>query len=318
MAKVEAMPGVPPTRFTYLGPAGTFTEQALRTVPAAAKSELLPAVTVDEALRAVWSGDADAAFVPLENSVEGAVGPTMDGLASGEPLMITREVLLPITFGLYAKPRVRLADVAKVASHPHGIGQCRGWLRANLPDAELLTTSSTSDAAAGVARGDWDAAVCAPVAGERYRLAELGKDIGDNAGAVTRFVLLTRPAKPAARTGDDITSLVAFISHDRTGALLEVLTEFAVRGINLTRIESRPTKERLGRYCFFLDCSGHVEDARVGEALMGLRRICADVRFLGSYPRAGAEPEVTPPPGTSDDDFANAAAWLTSLRNGET
>jgi prephenate dehydratase len=310
------MPGGPPTRFTFLGPEGTFAEQALRTIPAAATAELQPAATVTEALAAVRAGDADAALVPLENSVEGAVPVTLDELASGEPLVITREVHLPVTFGLYVRPGVALADVKTVASHPHGLAQCRGWLRANLPDAELRQTMSTSEAASAVARGEFDAAVCAPVAGQRQHLAELATDVGDNADAVTRFVLLSRPGAPATRTGHDVTSLVAYIAHDRTGALLEVLTEFAVRGINLTRIESRPTKERLGRYCFFLDCSGHVADARVGEALMGLRRICADVRFLGSYPRDDDPASVVSPPGTADEDFAAAAAWLAEVRQG--
>jgi prephenate dehydratase len=311
------MPGVPPTRFTYLGPAATFAEQALRTVPAAARGELVPSATVAEAIAAVRAGDADAAFVPLENSVEGAVGATLDELAAGEPLVITREVLLAPVFGLYARPGTDLSAVRTVASHPHGEAQCRRWLRENVPQATFVAARSTADAAAGVASDSYDAAVCAPVAGERYRLAELGKDIADNHGAVTRFVLLSRPAASPPPTGDDVTSLVAFIAHDRTGALLEVLTEFAVRGINLTRIESRPTKEQLGRYCFFLDCTGHIEDARIGEALMGLRRICADLRFLGSYPRAGGPQDPpTAPAGTSDQDFADAAAWLARVREG--
>jgi prephenate dehydratase len=311
------MPGVPPTRFTYLGPAGTFAEQALRTVPAAARGELIPAFTVAEAVQAVREGDADAALVPLENSVEGAVGATMDELALGEPLVITREVLLEVTFGLYARPGVALDEVRSVASHPHGTAQCRGWLVRHASNATIVAAPSTADAAAGVTRGDWDAAVCAPVAGERYRLVELGKDIADNPGAVTRFVLLGRPGPPPRPTGDDLTSLVAFIAHDRTGALLEVLTEFAIRGINLTRIESRPTKERLGRYCFFLDCAGHIADTRIGEAMMGLRRTCADVRYLGSYPRADdGQPPVPRRPGTADEDFADAAAWLARIRQG--
>jgi prephenate dehydratase len=310
------MPGTPPTRFTYLGPAATFAEQALRTIPAAERAVLTPSATVAEACQAVRDGEADAALVPIENSVEGAVGTTMDELALGEPLTITREVALAVTFGLYARPGSTLADLRTVASHPHGEAQCRGWLREHAPQATYVASRSTADAAAGVAAGQYDGAVCAPVAGERYQLAELGKDIADNPGAVTRFVLVGRPAAPPPPTGDDLTSIVAFIAHDRTGALLEVLTEFAVRGINLTRIESRPTKERLGRYCFFLDCSGHVADARIGEALMGLRRICADVRFLGSYPRCDSRQDAAvPPPGTSDADFADAAAWLARVRS---
>lgn len=305
------------TRYAYLGPPGTFAEQALRTVPGAADAELLPMVTVPEAFQAVRDGSADAALVPLENSVEGAVPPTLDGLAGGERLMINREVLLPVTFNLYAAPGADLDSVKTVASHPHGLAQCRGWLRQNVPGAELVPAPSTADAAEGVVRGDWGAAVCAPVAGQRHHLAELAVDVADNAEAVTRFVLVTRPAPPPSRTGADVTSLVAFIAHDRTGALLEVLTEFAVRGINLTRIESRPTKERIGRYCFFLDCGGHIEDARVGEALMGLRRVCADVRFLGSYPRAQAADHTGDGRAEpSDDDFAEAAAWLERVRSG--
>ncbi|MFG1920279.1 prephenate dehydratase [Cryptosporangium sp. NPDC048952] len=303
-------------RYAYLGPAGTFTEQALRTVPETAGAELLPMVTVPEALQSVRDGSADAALVPLENSVEGAVPPTLDGLAGGDRLMIRREVLLPVTFNLYASAGADLATLKTVASHPHGLAQCQGWLRRHVPQAELVTAPSTSDAAEGVVRGDWDAAVCAPVAGQRNQLAELAVNVGDNAAAVTRFVLVTRPSQPPTPTGADVTSLVAFIAHDRTGALLEVLTEFAVRGINLTRIESRPTKERIGRYCFFLDCDGHIEDARVGEALMGLRRVCADVRFLGSYPRAGADHEGDGRAEPSDDDFTDAAAWLERVRSG--
>ncbi|GAA3387345.1 prephenate dehydratase [Cryptosporangium minutisporangium] len=305
------------TRYAYLGPAGTFAEQALRLVPGAADAELLPMVTVPEALGAVRDGRADAALVPLENSVEGAVPPTLDGLVRGDLLMINREVLLPVTFNLYAAPGADIGSLKTVASHPHGLAQCQGWLRENVPGAELVASPSTADAAEGVLRGDWDGAVCAPVAGQRHQLAELAVNVADNASAVTRFVLVTRPGRPPAPTGADVTSLVAFIAHDRTGALLEVLTEFAVRGINLTRIESRPTKERMGRYCFFLDCDGHIEDARVGEALMGLRRVCADVRFLGSYPRAGADHEGDGRAEPSDDDFADAAAWLERVRAGE-
>jgi prephenate dehydratase len=310
------MSGTEPTRIAYLGPEGTFAEQALRTLPVAATATLQPMPGVPEAIEAVRAGAADAALVPLENSVEGAVPVTLDELASGEPLVITREVHLPVTFGLYGRPGTELESVKTVASHPHGLAQCRGWVRRTLPDAEMVPTLSTSEGAAAVARGDHDAALCAALAGERQGLTALATNVGDNPDAVTRFVLLTRPGPPAERTGHDVTSLVAYISHDRTGALLEVLTEFAVRGINLTRIESRPTKERLGRYCFFLDCSGHVADARVGEALMGLRRICADVRFLGSYPRDDDPARVESRPGTADVDFAAAAAWLDSVRQG--
>jgi prephenate dehydratase len=310
------VPGVPPTRFAYLGPEGTFAEAALRTIPAAARGTVLPQPTVHAAIEAVRAGEADAAVVPLENSVEGSVASTLDELATGEPLVITREVLLPVVFALLVRPGTRAEAVKTVATHPHAEAQTRRWLREQLPAAEIVLTSSTAAAAVAVANHEYDAAVAAPIAGTHNGLATLADDIADNPGAVTRFVLLARPGLPPEPTGADKTSLVAFIRHDHTGALLEVLTEFAVRGVNLTRIESRPTGERLGRYCFYFDCEGHVAEARVGDSLAALRRICADVRYLGSYPRGGPGEPPSLPPGRDDAAFADAAAWLERLRRG--
>lgn len=316
------MPGTPQTRFVYLGPEGTFTEQALRAIPAAEHGIRTPVRSVPEALEAVRTGEADAALVPLENSVGGAVPVTLDELAAGSPLVITREVVLPVEFVLGARHRVSLSSIRTVAAHPQASAQCRNWLRAHLPDAVVVDVLSNAAAALQAAAGEHDAAVCAPIGIGRNRLTVLADKIADHADAVTRFALVSRPAAPAAPTGDDMTSLAVSISHDRVGALLAVLTEFAVRGINLSRIESRPTGERLGRYVFFLDCSGHVAEPRLGEALQGLRRICADVRFLGSFPRhrwstAGSEPPVSSPAGLSDVDFADSAAWLARLRAGQ-
>ena len=311
------MPGVPPVRYAYLGPEGTFTEAALRSLPAAARAERQPCPTVGAALDAVRRGDADGAVVPLENSVEGGVAVTLDGLASGEPLVITREVLVEVSFVLVARPGTRPEDVRRVATHPHAHAQCRRWLATHLPAADVLLESSTARAAALVAAPDspYDAAVCAPIAASTYRLHTLAAGIADEPGAVTRFVLVSRPGPPPAPTGADKTTLVAFIRDNHPGALLELLEQFAVRGVDLTRIESRPAGSQLGRYCFSIDAEGHVADARVGEALMGLRRTCADVRFLGSYPRAdGAATEVDP--GTADADFTDARAWLSRLRSG--
>jgi prephenate dehydratase len=308
------MPGVPPARFGYLGPAGTFTEAALRTLPAAARADLHPHASVVEALDAVRAGDTDGAMVPLENSVEGSVATTLDELAGGEPLQITREVLLPVRFALLTRPGTGLHEVHTVATHPHAEAQCRRWLRDVLPQASVVLAPSTADAARAVRDGEYDAAISAPIAAEHYGLQVLASDIHDNEGAVTRFVLVSRPGSPPAPTGADRTTLVVFIAEDHPGALLQLLTEFAVRGVNLTRIESRPTGRGLGSYCFSVDCEGHVADARVGEALSALRRVSADVRFLGSYPRAdGQPPQVAP--GTSDDDFRAAAAWLDRLRS---
>jgi prephenate dehydratase len=315
------MPGVPPSRFTFLGPEGTFAEQALRTLPAAERGTRTPARSVPEALDAVRAGDADAALVPLENSVGGAVGVTLDELATGEPLLISREVLLPVEFTLAAQEQVPLPSVGTVAAHPQAAAQCRAWLRAHLGGATIVDALSNGAAAAGAAAGRYDAAICAPIGVVRHRLRVLADKIADHPEAVTRFALVTRPGPPPAPTGDDMTTLVVSIAHDRVGALLAVLMELAVRGVNLTRIESRPTGERLGRYAFFLDCTGHVAEARVGEALQGLRRICARVRFLGSYPRhrlpGAGETPVPPPPGGSDREFTDAAAWLARIRAGD-
>jgi prephenate dehydratase len=314
---VAVVPGVPPARYAYLGPEGTFTEQALRTLPAAAKADLIPCPTVTVALDAVRGGEADGAVVPIENSVEGSVPVTLDELATGEPLMITREMTVPVAFSLLARHGVAADDVRRVATHPHAAAQTRRWLALHLPDAEVVHTTSTAFAAFMLTQPDpgWDAAVSAPVAGDHYRLATLATGIGDNPGAMTRFVLVSRPGPPPPPTGRDKTSVVAFMRDDHPGALMEILDQLAMRGVNLTRIESRPTGAALGNYCFSVDAEGHVADARVGEALMGLRRVCADVRFLGSYERHdGVAPDIRA--GTTDAEFDDAAAWLARLRNG--
>jgi prephenate dehydratase len=309
------MPETPPTRFAYLGPEGTFAEAALISAVASSEGARFPQPSVAAALAAVRSGEADAALVPLENSVEGSVPATMDGLADGAPLVITREVFLPVTMTLVSRPGVALADVRSVASHPHALAQSSRWLEANLPGISPLPSTSTAAAAAAVAAGEFDAAVCAPIAAERYGLATLVGDISDHAGAVTRFVLVAPPGQLPPPTGNDKTSLVAVVG-DRTGALLELLSEFAVRGISLTRIESRPTRQRLGVYSFSLDCEGHIADRRVGEALAALHRVCDDVRFLGSYPRADGRDNKPVPAVAGDEAFAEAETWLDAIRSG--
>ncbi|MGA8210041.1 MAG: prephenate dehydratase [Nocardioidaceae bacterium] len=311
------MPGVPPARYAYLGPEGTFTEQALLSLPTASSALHQACSTVTVALDAVRTGEADGAVVPIENSVEGSVPVTLDELATGAPLMITREMTVPVAFSLLARPGVAAADVRRVATHPHAAAQTRRWVAVNLPDAEVVHTSSTAYAAAALAgsAAGWDAAISAPVAADHYRLATLARGIGDNPDALTRFVLVSRPGPPPPPTGRDKTSIVAFMRADHPGALLEILEQLTMRGVNMTRIESRPTGAALGNYCFSVDCEGHVEDARVGEALMGLRRVCADVRFLGSYERHdGIAPDIVA--GTSDAEFNDAAAWLARLRDG--
>ncbi|RTL63733.1 MAG: prephenate dehydratase [Pseudonocardiaceae bacterium] len=312
-------------RLAFLGPAGTFTEQALRTLPESVGAELLPCPGNPAVLAAVREGRADAGCVPIENSVEGAVPPVLDGLVEDPPLVIVREVVIPVGFVLAVRPGTRAADIRTVSSHSHGIAQTRGWIAANLPDADVRTSTSTAEAAAQVARGEIDAAACAPIAATGHGLEALVSDIADNPGAVTRFVLVAPPSAPPAPSGNDRTTLAA-TTENRPGSLLGLLTELAVRGIDLTRIESRPIKHRHAEYWFHLDCTGHVAESAMGEALAALHRRCDEVRYLGSYPRAaggegngshrGPGAPAVPMSTAGDAEFAAAQEWLAALRSG--
>lgn len=304
------------TRYGFLGPVGTFTQAALSAWAAAQGQEQVPFGSVDRALEGVRRGEVDAAMVPIENSVEGGVSATLDALNTGDPLAVIGEVLVPITFVLAARPGVTSDDVRAVGTHPHGWAQVRGWMDTNLPDAIHVPTLSTAASAADLAAGRIDgyqAAVCAPVAAEATGLAVLASDIEDRVGAVTRFVLVGRPGALPEPTGADKTTVVVYQYEDHTGGLLELLEQFAARGINISRLESRPTGAALGSYCFSFDFEGHVLDARVGETLTGLRRVAADVRFLGSYPRADGQGANVHPAAT-DDAFEDATVWLAKLR----
>ncbi len=296
----------------YFGPEGTFTHQALLMLGLDEEARAYP--TVAATLDAVRDASVRAGLVPIENSVEGGVSATLDSLAAGQPLVIVGEVLLPVQFTLAVRPGTTLADVRRVLTHPHAAAQVRGWLAENLPHAEVTEGGSTAGAAREVADPEsaYDAAVCAALAGEMYGLVPAASEIADNPDAVTRFVLVGRPGAPSPMTGHDKTSLMAYLRDDHSGALLEILEQFASRGVNLCRIESRPTKERLGSYFFAIDAEGHLSEARMAESLMGLHRICKRVDFLGSYPRADrVAPTVAP--GFAEDDYAKAATWLSAL-----
>ncbi|HEX2133200.1 MAG TPA: prephenate dehydratase [Actinophytocola sp.] len=300
----------------YFGPRGTFSEQAAR-VHADPDDALVPMRTVPIALAAVRAGQADLACVPVENSVEGAVSATMDALAVDEPLVAVAEVVLPVRFSVLVRPGLTADRVRTVASHPHALAQVQGWLAANLPAAAQTAANSTAAAAVGVLEGSWDAAVTAPVAATHYALDPLATGIADVDGAVTRFLLLRHPGALPPPTGSDRTSIVATAAAERTGVLAEMLTELALRGINLSRIESRPQKGRLGQYRFYLDFDGHVHEQRVGDALAALHRRCQHVRFLGSYPKAEpTTPAVTAEVGNTDADYAAAGEWLAAVRGG--
>ena len=271
-------------RCAYLGPAGTFTEAALRALDAGSHVVAVPCQTIQATLDAVRTGAAQRAVVPIENSVEGAVNATLDELATGKDLIIRAEVLLPIAFALLARPGTRLADIKVVSGHPQAQAQCRQWLAAQLPYAEWRPASSNAEAARQAAEGQIGAALAGEFAAGVYGLAVLASDIHDRAGAVTRFVAVSLPGPPPPPTGADRTSVVAFLSDDHPGALMEILSQFAARWVNLTRIESRPRRQGLGRYMFFVDLEGRDTEARVAEALASLRSHVESLRVLGSFP----------------------------------
>lgn len=321
MTSPGAAGAAPAMRYGYFGPAGTFTEMALRawTADFADEPVRVPFGTVDAALAAVREGSVDGAMVPIENSVEGGVTSTLDALANGDPLIVTAEVLVPITFVLAAPAGTSLESLRAVGTHSHAWAQVRHWMGRHVAHADYVTTLSTAAAARDLGdpalRGSltYQGAICAPIAAATHGLQVLAEGIADNPQAVTRFALVSRPGRLPARTGRDKSTVVLYQNDDHPGGLLSLLEQFATRGVNLTRLESRPTGEAMGRYCFSIDVEGHIDDARVAEALMGLHRVCAQVLFLGSYPRAdGVEASVRI--GTTDDDFAAARDWLTQMR----
>ncbi|UJP40769.1 prephenate dehydratase [Cellulomonas palmilytica] len=311
-------------RYAYLGPDGTFTEDALRQVVSPDGAVYLPQHDVASAIDAVREGRADRAVVAIESTVEGGVTATLDRLATGDPLVILREMLVPVQFTLVAAPGVALSDVRRISAHPHAWVQCRRWLARHLPDVvHVPATSNTAPAAliAQSAPGDpdlgFDAALVPPRAVGTYGLQALAQEVADNVDAATRFVLIGPPGAVPPPSGADKTTLVVHLPDNEAGALLAMLEQFATRGVNLSRIESRPIGDSLGRYSFSIDAEGHVTDERVGEALMGLHRRCPYVRFLGSYPRADAV-RPTVHVGTSDADFRSAREWLAQVRGGAT
>jgi prephenate dehydratase len=303
-------------RIAYLGPEGTFTESALLKMAAAGvipggggDVTPQPMDSTPAALSAVRAGSADFACVPIENSIDGTVLPTLDSLATGTPLQIYGELTLDVAFSIVTRPDRGSDPVRTVAAFPVAAAQVRHWLAENLPTAEIVPANSNAAAAQDVAAGRADAGVSTALAAQRYGLATLADGVVDEPNARTRFVLVGAPGPPPGRTGADRTSVVLRIDN-APGALVSAMTEFGIRDIDLTRIESRPTRTELGTYIFFLDCVGHIDDNAVAEALKALHRRCTDVRFLGSWPTGSATGAVPP-------QLDEADRWLQRLRRGE-
>jgi prephenate dehydratase len=303
----------PPARIAYLGPPGTFSEEALTGEADLAGQQLVPMPTIEEAIDAAERGDAEAAFVPIENSIEGSVNVTLDRLVFDAGLLIQREVVLDVHLDLLARPGSGLSGIERVLSFPVAAAQCRRYLAEHLPGATTVAVSSTAEAARSVAEGsDPAAAAVAPgVSAKLYGLEVLAHAIEDHAGNQTRFVLVAPEAVPPP-TGHDKTSIVCFQHADHPGSLHQILGQFAARNLNLTRIESRPTKQALGDYCFVIELEGHLADDLVADCLEELHVALDGVKFLGSYPAVGA--------GSSAirEQIAarrlEARAWLAGLR----
>lgn len=302
-------------RYTFLGPSGTFTETALLAVPDATSAERFPSNSVPAALNAVRRGEADAAMVPIENSVEGGVTATLDAIALDNNLRIVREILVPIQFVLVATQELQPAQIRRISTHTHAWAQVRDWAEKRVPTAEYIPGQSTAAAAMGLLTDNptYDAAICAPAVAQTYpELKVLEENIGDNKQAVTRFVLVAKNPEIPASTGADKTTLAIPLPEDRPGALLELLEQFSTRGINLSRIESRPTGAFLGSYSFSIDIDGHIYDARVRDALRGLHRVSPHIQFLGSYPRADSKP-TNLDPIHNEASFDAAREWVETL-----
>jgi prephenate dehydratase len=300
-------------RIGFLGPEGTFTEQALLGEADLAVEELVPMATIGEVLAAADSGAIELGFVGIENSIEGTVNVTIDALAFEHDLLIQREVELGIQLNLLAPPGVAVSDVTRVLTFPVAAGQCRTWLATQLPGAEIVASNSNAEAARLVAEASdgVSAAVAPSLAAKIYGLDVLANDIEDHPENTTRFVLVARNSVPAA-TGHDKTTIVVFQRTDRPGSLLAILQEFAARAINLVKLESRPTKKGLGDYCFIIDLEGHLSDELVADCLRDVRSKVEDIKFLGSYPAAGAHgPAVR---RDAEEAWRIADAWIKEQR----
>ncbi len=331
--------GTVEARIGFLGPEGTFTEEALLSEPEYAEADLVPFASLTDVLEATRDGRVDLGFVPLENAIEGTVRDILDSLIFEFDLLIQREVVLDIHLHLMALPGTRLEDVERVVSIPMASAQCRRFLVERLPNAEVVASNSTADAARQLSQrkigasagegpfptppperaGDGStaeaaepptAAIAPRLAAKLYGLEILAEDIEDHPDNQTRFVALAPRGIPAP-TGHDRTSIACFQRSDHPGSLYAILGQFAARNINLSKLESRPTKKALGEYCFIIDFEGHVTDAMVTDCLRDLHAELAGIKFLGSYPAAGPRgPAIRL---EAEEAHQAAARWVEAL-----
>jgi prephenate dehydratase len=302
--------------FAFLGPVGTFTELALVQVKEAKSARKISVNHVAEAIELVTSGKAKRAIIPVENSIEGGVSATLDALAGTDKIRIYGEYLVPVTFNLVARPGTKLSELKTISTHPVAYAQSRKWLLEKLPNHVHFPATSTAAAAAALLTSEQaDAAIAAPTITNHHKLITLAKNIGENKLAQTRFIQIGLSGELPRPTGADKTSVIVELPSDRPGSLLAMLEQFSTRGVNLTRIESRPIGDRLGRYRFNIDAEGHVLDESMGEALAGLHRFSPKVSFLGSYPRADKQ-QTMPEGNNSNGQYLEAVKWLNGIRLG--
>jgi prephenate dehydratase len=271
-------------KISYLGPRGTFTEEALFSFyKDAGEITAEPLGTIVEVIKSIDRGDTDEGLIPIENSLEGSVNITQDILAFESEAKIIREITIPIRHYLIGKKDTGLKKVRKVISHPHATAQCRSFLNNRLPGAEIIAANSTAEAVKKILDLDDDfAAIGTRVAAEFYDLKIIEKDIEDSRDNKTRFVFISNYIPQ--RTGHDKTSIVCFLKKDKPGSLYKILKEFADRGINLTKIESRPARKNIGDYIFMIDLEGHLHEKKVFEGIESLRQNVYMIKILGSYP----------------------------------
>jgi len=295
-------------RIGFLGPEGSFSHEAVALLGSATP---VACGSIGEVLRLVATGELDQGLVPLENAIEGTVSATIDGLVFDHDLVILEEVILPIRMHLLARPGTSHDEVTTVSSYTHALAQVRGYLSL-MPHVTISETTSTSQAAADVAASDepW-AAVGSSLAAELFGLEILAANIADHPENATRFVRVGRDTV-AAPTGTDRTLIVCFQDADRPGSLYGILGRFAARDINLTKLESRPTKTGLGDYCFVIEFDGHVADDLVADCLADVQAHLVTVKFLGSYPVTGAGASTQRQ--EVGDARRSADAWITGLR----
>jgi prephenate dehydratase len=301
----------------FLGPSGTFTEEALLSDPVLAEAQRVPLPSFTHVISAVSDGAVDYGFVAIENSIEGTVSIAMDLLVFDHELQMMGEVVMPVTQSLLVRPGMQVGDLRGVLSFPHATAQCRSWLNQHLPDAEEIPATSTSEAVRLVAEGGAHAhhgAIGTSLAARLYGLEVLAQGIEDHPDNATRFVLVARHDKGIpAPTGHDKTSVVCFQSSDHPGSLHGILGQFSARDLNLVKLESRPTKQALGEYCFIIDFEGHVADEVVADCLRDLHAGLRRLKFLGSYPAAGEHGAARR--RTADRAWRAADKWIHELRS---